>query len=213
MHCPTLVQKLIFATCSWLIAVSAIGCGSADTTDASAPSPTPTSESDEPAQTKQIISNKIEDVVSIEFALDEYEFTLDEISKGVRFDYKIVVGKDVPNVVSLPQDIGGADGAGPSGLFPFEEISGNGQSYSLHDVGLGPGPDETPRTIKKGTHPISFDWDGRNWNGPSDFCPPKGDPFPPGTYSLQVRLVGNIKSADETRRYEIAKSVKVTLKP
>jgi hypothetical protein len=213
MHCPSLVQESIFATCAWLIAVSAIGCGSADNADATAPATTPASKSDEPGQKKQILSNKIEDIVSIEFAKDEYTFALDEVSKGVQFDYKIVVGKDVPNVVSLPQDVGRADGAGPSGLFPFEEVSGNGQSYSLRDVGLAPPTIDATRTIKKGTHPLSFVWDGRNWNGPSDFCPPKGDPFPPGDYSLGVRLVGNIKSADETRRYEIVKNVKVTIEP
>ncbi len=197
---------------SCAIVVAIAGCGADEARVSPQPEVKREKETREVAPSTAIESNDIKDIISIEFAEDEYEFTLDEVSSGVRFDYTIVVKKDVPDVIPLPQDTGGASGAGPSGLFPFEQISGNGQSYSLHDVGLGPPTEEFARTIEMGSHPLSFEWDGRNWTGPSDFCAPKGDPFPPGTYTLRVSVKGKIKEGGSTRPYEIANSVKVRLK-
>jgi hypothetical protein len=138
---------------------------------------------------KSSAGNNIENVVSIQFPKDEYEFTLAEVAKGVRFEYRIVVRRDLDGVIPKARDVGGAAGPGPSGVHPFEEISGNGQSYSLRDLGLG-WDDDRPRLIGKGTHVLSFDWDGKNRGGPSDTDNPKGSPFPPGTYTLRVRLAG-----------------------
>ena len=42
-----------------------------------------------------------------------------------------------------------------------------------------------------------FAWCGRNWTGPSDFANPVGDPFPPGTYTFEVR--GRGTRVDENR--------------
>ena len=150
--------------------------------------------------------------VSIVFPTDEYTFRLAEVAKGVSFDYKIIVEQDFDRVIPSPQDTGSAQGPGPSGLYPFEAVFGNGQSYSFADIGLGQ-PDFRLQTIKKGTYPLSFDWDGRNWGGPSDTCPPKGDPFPPATYTFRVRIVGEVETPNGNKPYEIVRAAKVILKP
>ncbi len=73
-------------------------------------------------------------------------------------------------------------------------------------------PHENPaRTIEKGVYPLSFEWAGRNWTGPSDFDNPKGHLFPPGSYILSVRIVGQMETADGRKPYDIAKSVAVEL--
>jgi hypothetical protein len=62
-----------------------------------------------------------------------------------------------------------------------------------------------------GTYGLSFEWDGRNWTGPSDYGHPKGTPFPPGGYTLLVRLAGRVKTPSGEEPYEIKQSVQVTL--
>lgn len=148
--------------------------------------------------------------IRIVFPKQKLSFTRDEVAQGVTFVYAIVVAGDIEDVTPKPLDIGAAAGPGPSGLYPFESISGNGHSYSLNDVGLGPGVFES-RTIRKGTYELSFEWDGRNWTGPSDYGHPKGDPFPTGTYTLQVRLAGQVKTPSGEEPYEIKQSTQVTL--
>jgi hypothetical protein len=148
--------------------------------------------------------------IQIRFPKQTLSFTLAEVAQGVTFKYEIVVAEDIENVTPEAQDTGQAAGPGPSGLYPFESISGNGQSYSLHDIGLGPGVFKFS-TIKKGRYELSFEWDGRNWTGPSDYGHPKGDPFPAGDYTLQVRLAGRVKTPSGDEPYEIKESVEVTL--
>src|SRR6185503_6625777 len=79
---------------------------------------------------------------------------------------------------------------GPSGLYTFEKLSGDGQSYCLCDGGKCAPPTNVPITLKAGTYPSSFTWDGKNWSGPSDFGNPKGPPFPAGSYTLDVSATG-----------------------
>jgi hypothetical protein len=155
----------------------------------------------------------VESIISIKFSKKAYTFTLAEVAKGIRIDYTISIKQDIDGVAPRPQDDGSASGSGPSGLYPFEEISGNGHSYSLRDIGLAPPHDLPPRTIKKGKHSLSFEWDGRNWTGPSDFNNPKGDPFPSGSYTLTVRIVGKMEDTDGTNPYDVASSVEVMLVP
>ncbi|MCA9018589.1 MAG: hypothetical protein KDA74_00470 [Planctomycetaceae bacterium] len=152
-------------------------------------------------------------IISIEFPKQAYRFSLGEVANGVTIDYTIRVKQDIDNVIPRPQDDGSASGPGPGGLFPFEKISGNGQSYSLRDIGLGPEIEKPARTIKKGIFAASFEWDGRNWTGPSDFDNPKGDPFPPGNYTLTVRIVGEVVTKEGKQPYEVANSVEVNLVP
>ena len=91
----------------------------------------------------------IDNIISIEFSKKAYHFSLAEVSKGITIDYTIRVKQDIYNVIPRPQDDGFVSGPGPGGLFPFEKISGNGQSYSLRDLGLGPQNEKPARTIKK----------------------------------------------------------------
>lgn len=155
----------------------------------------------------------IENIISIEFPKKAYRFSLAKVANGVTIDYTIRVKQDIYNVIPRPQDDGFVSGPGPGGLFPFENISGNGQSYSLRDLGLGPEIEKPARTIKSGIYAASFKWDGRNWTGPSDFDNPKGDPFPPGSYTLTVRIVGEVKTTQGKNPYDIANSVEVILVP
>lgn len=148
--------------------------------------------------------------VSVRIRSDEYRFTLAEVAAGVRFDYDLVVADDLEGVVPLPQDAGSALGGGPSGLIPFETIMGGGHSYGLFDVGLGK-PDLRPRRIERGTYPHSFAWDGRNWGGPSDTGMPKGEPFPPGTYTLRVRVKGEIETPNGRKPYDVSDTAIVVL--
>jgi len=151
------------------------------------------------------------DVIEISFAKPAYEFTLAEAAQGIKIDYTIEVRQDFAGVVPLPQ--GSCAPARPSGLFAFEVLSGNGQLYALRDRGRCQGPSRVPITIKKGTYSQVFEWDGRNWNGPSDTNQPKGKPFPAGTYGLEVSVVGEVETPAGRKPYRIEKHVKVVIKP
>jgi len=153
-----------------------------------------------------------ESAISVRIPSDEYRFTLAEAAEGVRFDYNLVVAEMLESVIPFPQDIGGAMGNGPSGLMPFETIKGDGQSYGLYDVGLGQ-PDLRPRKIEQGTYPHSFVRDGRNWGGPSDTSMPKGEPFPPGTYTLRVRVKGEIETPKGRKPYDVSDTTEIVLTP
>lgn len=153
----------------------------------------------------------LSDAITIEFSKKACTLTVAEAAKGVQFDYIINVKKELANVAAKPQDIGAASAPGPSGLFPFEAISGGGHSYSLSDIGLGPPDQPKARTIRKGRYPFSLKWDGRNWSGPSDFDNPKGKPFPPGVYKVSVKIIGDVISAEGKQPYAVTGSAVVTL--
>ena len=152
----------------------------------------------------------VERAIAIQFPQDEYELTLAEVAGGVAFEYRILVREGIDNIVPQPQDTGGSEGPGPSGMYPFEEISGNGQSYSLLDLGLGCGA-FPPQRLESGSHMISFDWDGRNWGGPSDTDMPKGAPFPPGEYTLTVSVAGLLILEGGAQPYKVSGSATVRL--
>lgn len=152
-----------------------------------------------------------EENIEIVFPKGGYRFSLAKAAGGVKLKYDIVVKKDLPGIVYLPQDAGQAMGPGPSGLAPFEEIHGNGQSYAERDIGLGPGPSPLAKTIKKGTYATTIDWDGRNWTGPSDTSMPKGKAFPAGSYQLTVTMIGNVDTPKGRRFYRIQRSAPVEL--
>lgn len=149
--------------------------------------------------------------VEIVFPKSGYRFTLAEAAAGVKLKYNIVVKKDLPGIVYLPQDGGGAMGSGPSGLGPFEKIHGNGQSYAELDIGLGRGPRPDAQTIKKGTYATTIDWNGRNWSGPSDTSMPKCKPFPAGRYQLTVTMIGNVDTPEGRRFYRLQRSAPLEL--
>lgn len=130
------------------------------------------------------------DLPGVSFALTAKKctFTLAEAAAGVHIDYVLGSDREIANVVPLAQSC--LRDPRPLGLFTFERLAGNGQHYCLCDVGLCMAPQEIPITIPAGTSPASFEWDGRNWDGPSDTGNPKGPPFPPGVYTLDVSAVG-----------------------
>src|SRR5262249_6823850 len=148
---------------------------------------------------------KLEEVIRIEFPKDGYAFTLAEVANGVKISYKVIVTRDLPGMIPLPHGPTSHTPAGPSGLHPREEIAGRGNVYCLLDFGLGPGPKEVVKTIKKGTYTHSFEWDGRNWMGPSDFGHAKGKPFPAGEYDLTITLHGKVLVGGEKKPYEMSK--------
>jgi hypothetical protein len=160
----------------------------------------------------QIDASDTEPAISVRIPSNEYGVTLAEAAAGLRFDYDLLVTDELEGVIPFPQNSGGGSGVGPSGLMPLETITGNGQSYGLYDVGLGQ-PDLRPRKIEQGTYPYSFVWDGRNWGGPSDTSMPKADPFPPGTYTLRVRVKGEIETPDGRKPYDVSDTAKILLTP
>lgn len=151
--------------------------------------------------------------ITIEFPERQYTFSLEEVAQGVEIPYTITIHQDLPGAIPTANDIGNASLPGPSGLSPFEIISGGGHEYSLRDIGLGPPRDPEPRTIKRGTFQQRFAWDGRNWNGPSDYQAPKGPPFPPGSYTLTVRAIVQQKTASGSVTYILSENVPVQLTP
>jgi hypothetical protein len=42
---------------------------------------------------------------------------------------------------------------------------------------------------------------------------PKGEPFPPGTYTLRVRVKGEIETPDGRKPYDVSGTAKITLTP
>jgi hypothetical protein len=151
--------------------------------------------------------------VAILFQEPNYTFSLADVAKGVAFEYDIVCHQDIASIIPIPQDMGHAAGGGPSGLIPFEEITGNGQRFALDDVGLAPGIRYESIRLRKGRYRCSFEWRGRNWNGPSDTGNKEGPPFPAGEYTLTVRLFGFIDTAEGREVYRLARSIPVVLTP
>ena len=70
------------------------------------------------------------------------------------------------------------------------ELTGNRQYYAIRDVGGCFGRPLRPGTLRAGTYPGTFSWDGVNWFGESDTGVPKGPPFPAGIYVLSLTARG-----------------------
>lgn len=155
---------------------------------------------------------KLDDAIKIEFPKDGYSFTLAEAAKGIKLPYKIIIERDLADIAPMAFPPSFHEPAGPSGLHPREIISGNNQFYGLIDFGLGFPPKEVVKSLKKGTYTHAFEWDGRNWRGPSDTGQPKGKPFPVGTYEVTVTIRGNVIIDQKKMPYEITRKTKLTLK-
>jgi len=149
-------------------------------------------------------------------------FTLAEAAAGIAIPYDLMVDHDVPGFVTrtyfyMP-DV--------ANLLITERVEGNQQSYCVCDRGLPyPGcPDADggfteptfgavddalpwyerpcePLTIPHGVYHRVFQWDGRNWSGPSDTNRPKGLAFPVGDYELSISSnTGTLEGNDANAR-------------
>ncbi|GMV42958.1 MAG: hypothetical protein AMXMBFR64_46740 [Myxococcales bacterium] len=153
------------------------------------------------------------DGASITIGAIDCTFTLAEAAAGISIPYTVTITEPLGGVIALPQDGGQCDQPGPSGLITFERLAGGDVYYCLCDSGLCQGPDETPKTLSPGSWPGTFSWDGREWFGPSDFGNPKGDPFPPGDYTLTVSAKGKVVTEDSMTPFEVKATVMIHLVP
>ena len=150
--------------------------------------------------------------VSFDLSGNDCVFTLSKLAAGVTFHYKVDVDKDLDLVLTSPLDAGWCDEPGPSGLRTLEKIHGNDQAYCVCDVGYcGKEPGFEKLAAGKTEH--SFDWDGKNWNGPTETGTPKGDPFPPGDYVAVVRAEGQYKKSGVTKSFAVNGTLPITVKP
>ncbi|WP_170228752.1 hypothetical protein [Polyangium fumosum] len=139
--------------------------------------------------------------VSVEFVTTDCTYTVAEAAAGIKIDYNIVAASEVANVYPGSQSSCGQPDE--SGLIPLAVLSGGDQKYCLCDVGICPAPGDVPNPVPAGTYPGSFTWDGVNWNGPSDFGAPKGEPFPPGDYTLSVSAIGEYDEAGAKKPFKV----------
>jgi hypothetical protein len=157
-------------------------------------------------------------------------FTLKHASQGLVFEYDVVIDEDVPGYTTRYNDLGVIDYPEPTvgGLHVAVAIGGGGQSYCVCDRGLpipfctlddggfsgnfGSNPCR-PITLRHGRYHQAYAWDGRNWNGPSDTGNSEGAPFPPGDYTLKIRIPGQITDEAGTRDVAASADVLVRLVP
>ena len=152
--------------------------------------------------------------VSIAITATDCTFTLAEAAAGITIPYEVVVAGADTSVIPLPQDAGECGQPGPSGLILFERLAGSEQQYCICDTGLCQGPDMTPVSLDDGTWPGAFEWDGKNWDGPSDTGNDKGPAFPPGTYTLTVNAKGQAVAPDDgTSPFEVRATAQIHLIP
>jgi hypothetical protein len=150
--------------------------------------------------------------VKLEFIGASCTFTLAQAAAGLEIPYQVVVDDDVTGVVPKPQDSGQCDKPGPSGLILFEKLDGGGQQYCICDTGLCAFQEQAV-TLKKGTYPGKFSWDGKNWSGPSDTGNPKGKDFPAGKYTLEVSAKGRAKVFGVNQDFTVWATIPVNLVP
>ncbi len=134
-------------------------------------------------------------------------WSLSEAAAGIEIPYTVLVEAEIPGVVNSKQDAGGCGQPGPSGLILFEDLGGDGERYCLCDTGLCADPPQIPVTIPASETSATFAWTGTNWWGPSDTGNPLGEPFPAGTYTLEVSALGAVDSVE----FAVSNSFEVTL--
>ena len=142
-------------------------------------------------------------------------FTLAQAAAGISIPYAVVIDRDMKPVILTPDplDQSRRDTPNASGLATFEIVRGGDQKYCLCDTGLPSTPDRTERELKAGTFPLAFAWDGVNWNGPSDTSNPKGKPFPPGVYTLEVHAAGEAPAPGGSSPFQVKATINVRIVP
>lgn len=174
----------------------------------------PATTSDDTGSTRLCEGTSTSDLpgVSIVFPPQDCTFTLAEAAAGLSFQYTITIAQPVADVTPFPSDAGGCDQPDASGLIPFATIAGNDQSYCLCDQGLCPGL-KTTADLAPGEFPGTIEWSGVNWSGPSDTDNPKGPPFPPGDYEVELRAPGTVGPEGKTSEFTVLATLPITLVP
>ena len=149
--------------------------------------------------------------VHLSFPEQPCTFTLAEAAAGIEIAWELKVLDDVDDVTTQPTDGGGCGTGGVAGIEVGETLAGGEHSYCICDVGLCAPVTPAPFTLVSGTYPSAFEWDGVNWFGPSDFGNPKGDPFPPGQYTLTLRAHGTVGVGPNPAPYTVVATFGVEL--
>ena len=150
--------------------------------------------------------------VAIQFPNPVCTFSLAQAAAGIHIPYSVVISSDVAAVTPAASPMRNCEAPGPSGLILYEQIAGSGQSYCDCDNGRCLPPAMTTVTLKMGTYPGTFTWDGKNWNGPSDTGVAEGAAFPPGSYVLTERAIGGFKGAPGDK-FTVEGTLTITLTP
>jgi hypothetical protein len=157
------------------------------------------------AQTKTI-----QQIISIQFDQPSCTFTLAQAGAGVQVGYHIIISDNVDTIFAT--DLATCGAPDSTGLIPFEEIYGNNQKYCLCDKGLCFYVNGGYLSkLVKGTYSKVFQWQGRNWYGPSDTMNPQGAPFPAGSYTLKVSVAGRSKVNGVFEDFTVSDSISVML--
>lgn len=134
--------------------------------------------------------------VTIEISDDVCYLTTEEVAQGIGIPYTITIEQPLK---LQPAQQASCPAIEESQLLPFELIEGNDQRYCVCDSGLCPEFGEVVELVP-GTYERLIEWDGRNWDGPSDTGMPKGEPFPPGAYDVTVSAIG---TTEDGAQYEV----------
>jgi hypothetical protein len=139
--------------------------------------------------------------VRFEFPMQRCRFTKAEAAAGISFLYDVVVEAAESSFVQSEPPTGQTCASPKTGaeLYVFEQISGNGKTYCECDRGnclRG----SSKVGAKAGRSSLTFPWDGREWQGPSDTGNPKGPAFPPGEYTFNVKSTVSDSRADAGTR-------------
>jgi hypothetical protein len=137
-------------------------------------------------------------------------FTLGEAEVGIHIDYEVIIKSDLPILYTA----GEVTGEHQAPLHLTSTLSGQGQRYCLCDT--GPGVDSVVELrVAAGTYPGSFDWNGRNFTGPSDTGRTPGPAFPVGDYVLALHGEGSHQKpatpAELVKDYDLDVAINVTL--
>jgi hypothetical protein len=135
--------------------------------------------------------------VSIAITSKKCAFSPSELRNGVRVDYDLIVERELPGLLPLPQDMTGCQKPGPSGLITFRVIRGEGHTFCPQcDLGSCPKPAITePTTLRPGHYAESLLWYGQTFTGNGDGMStvPQRE-FPPGSYVLSISARGRRQS-------------------
>ncbi len=148
--------------------------------------------------------------VSIVVTAAVCEFTLAEARAGISIPYEVQVTEPI-EVKPAPQDAGGCGQPNAAGLIVFERLEGRGLIYDELDTGDCAERDRPWATVAPVVHRAAFTWDGRAWRGASDAFLPKGEAFPPGTYTLTLKAIGTRRQGQSEGPFEVETSVPVIL--